>query len=91
MNEVKNAENKSVNKREVKDAKNETQDEEPLVTDNSAINAPNYFRLFKWGEKLLNKLDATCEWACMTNSKDKYYTEFCDTITDYNYRKQVMR
>ena len=33
----------SVNTREIKDAKNETKDEEPSVTDNSVINAPRYF------------------------------------------------
>ena len=33
----------SVNTSEVKDANNETKDEEPLVTDNSVINVPIYF------------------------------------------------
>ena len=42
--EVKDAKNESVNTREVKDANNETNYEEPLVMDNSAINAPRYFK-----------------------------------------------
>ena len=40
---------------------NETKDEEPLVTDNSVIIAPRYFKIFECGEKFLNRLDATCE------------------------------
>ena len=59
--EVKYAKNESVNTREVKDANNKTNYEENLVMDNSAINAPIYFKLFKCGNNFLNKLDATCE------------------------------
>ena len=51
----------SVNMSEIKYATNKTKDWEPLVTDNSVINAPGYFKLFEYGKKFLNKLDATCE------------------------------
>ena len=37
----------SVNTSEVKGAMNETKDKEPLVTDNSVINATIYFKLFE--------------------------------------------
>ena len=50
-----------VNTSEEKYAKNETKDGESLVTDNSVINAPSYFKLFECSKKCLNKLDATCE------------------------------
>ena len=48
-----------VNTSEVKDAMNETKDEEPSVTDNSVINVPIYFKIFECGKKFLNNLDAT--------------------------------
>ena len=53
--------NISVNKIKVKDEKNKTKDEEPSITDNSVINAPIDFKLFKWGKNFLNKLDTTCK------------------------------
>ena len=34
----------------------------------------------------MNKLDATCERACMTNPKHKYYTELYSTTTKSNDR-----
>ena len=43
-NETKSA-HKSVNTSEVKDAMNETKDEELSVTDHSFVNAPRYFKL----------------------------------------------
>ena len=46
---------------EIKDANIETNNEEPLVTDNSVINAPSYFKMFKCGKNFLNKIDAMCE------------------------------
>ena len=49
----------------VKNANNETRDEEPLVTDNSVITAPSYFKVFECAKNFLNKIDATCEQACM--------------------------
>ena len=44
------------------------------------------FNIFKCGNNILNKLDATCERACMATLRDKYYTEFFRTITDCNDR-----
>ena len=69
----------SVNTSEVKYAKNETKDEEPLVTDTSVINGPNYFKLF-CAVKVLEKLDTMCDHVCVAYSKDEYYTELCNTI-----------
>ena len=40
----------SVNKNEVKYAMDETKHEEPSVTDNSVMTAPNYFKLFDCGK-----------------------------------------
>ena len=62
---------KSINTNKKKGAIDETEDEEPLVTDNPVINDPSYFNLFECGKNFLNKLDATCERACMENSRDK--------------------
>ena len=55
----------SVNTSEVKDANNETKDEEPLVTDNSVINVPRYFKLFECGRNSLKNLDAAYDQVCM--------------------------
>ena len=43
----------------------ETEHEEPLVTDNPVINGQIYFNLFQYGKDLLNSLDVTCEQAYM--------------------------
>ena len=64
---------KSINTNELKDAIDETDDEEPSVTDNPVINDPGYLNLFNCGKNVLNNLDFTYEQACMTTSKDKYY------------------
>ena len=74
---------------EVKDTIDETQNKESAVTDNPVINDPSYFNLFGCGEKLLNNLDATCGQACMVTSKDKYYMEMWNTLTDYNERNNT--
>ena len=55
-----------------------------MVTDNTVINKPSYYNLFECGKKFLNKLDSTCERACMETSNNKYYTEICNTLTNYN-------
>ena len=67
----------------------ETEEEEPSVSDNPVINKPIYFNLLECGENFLNKLDVMCERACMANSKDKYYTEMCKTLTNYNDRNNI--
>ena len=41
---------------EVKYTKNETKDEEPLVMDNSVINALSYFKIFKCSKNFLKNL-----------------------------------
>ena len=46
----------SVSTSEVKEASNETKDEEPLVEDNSVINATRYFKLFECGKKYWTNL-----------------------------------
>ena len=66
---------KNINTNKEKDAIDETEDEEPLVTDNPVIEEPSYFNLFECGKKILNNIDATFEWACMATSNIKYYTE----------------
>ena len=50
---------RSVNKE--KYSKNEAEHEETLITDNPVFYEPSCFNIFKCGENLLNKLDATCE------------------------------
>ena len=57
-----------------------------MVTDNPVINEPIYFNLFECGKNILNRLDATCEQACMITSRYKYYTEMFNNIPDYNDR-----
>ena len=53
---------------------NETQDEEPSVTDNSVINFPSYFKLFKFGKNFLDIIDGTYERACMTTPQINWDT-----------------
>ena len=64
----------SVNKSRIKYAMDETKDEEPLVTDNSVINALRYFKLFQCDKTFLTNCDATYEQACMENSQKKWDT-----------------
>ena len=80
---------KSFNTNKVKDAIDKTEDEEISVTDNPVINYPRYFNLFECGKNFLNNIDYTCERACMATSKDKYYTEMCNTLSDYNDRNNM--
>ena len=74
----------SVNASELKDTMDKI-----LVTDNSSIKAPGYFKLFKYGEELLNKLDATYERLFMVNAKYKYWMKNYDIITNYNDRNHT--
>ena len=60
-----------------------------MVTDNAVINEPRYFNLFKCGKNILNRLDATCKRECMAASRDRYYTEMFNTLTDYNDRNNT--
>ena len=52
----------------------ETEDEEPLVADNPAINELSKFNLFECDKNLLKNMYATCEQAFMATSKYNYYT-----------------
>ena len=58
---------KNVNKE--KDAKNDTEYEEPSATHEVL----SYFKIFECGKNLLNVLDMTYERACMATPRDKYY------------------
>ena len=75
---------KIINTDKESDKIDETEDKETAVTDNPVINEPRYFNLFKCGKNFLNKLDVTCERACMETSRDKYYKEMYKTLTGYN-------
>ena len=56
-----------------------------MVTDDPIfVKEPIYLNIFVCGKNLLNRIDATCEQACMATSRDKYYTELYRTITDWN-------
>ena len=79
---------KSINKN-FKKSIDETEYEEPLVTDNPVIDEPSYFNIFGCGKKLLNKLNTTCKRACMTTSREKYYTEMLKTLNDCNDRNNM--
>ena len=60
-----------------------------MVTDNSVINELIYFNLFECGKNILNRLDATYGRACMATSRDRYYTENFNTLTNYNDRNNT--
>ena len=53
----------------VKDAMNETNNEEPLVTDNSVINDPSYFKLLECGKNSFKQIYAIYERSCMATSR----------------------
>ena len=55
-----------------KDAKNEAEHDEPTVTDDPIfVKDPIYFNIFESGKNILNRIDTTCEQACMETSRDK--------------------
>ena len=72
----------SINTNKVKYYIDETDNEEPLVTDNPVINETIYFDLFEWVKNFLKNIDDICEQACMATLKDKFYTEMCNYLTD---------
>ena len=51
-----------------KDANNEADREETLVTHNPVVKELRYFNIFKCGKNILDKIGATCKRACMTKS-----------------------
>ena len=74
---------KNINKQQ--DAKNETDDEESSVTDEVL----SYFKVFKCGRNILNRLDVTYEQACMVTPKEKYFMTLVETLIDYNDRHDI--
>ena len=62
---------KIINTNKEKDEIDETDDEEPLVTDNPVINKQSYFNLFECDKNFLKNLDDMCERSCMATSEDK--------------------
>ena len=73
-----NAFTKYVNKQ--KDAKNETEYEESLVTND----VPSYFNVFGCGRNILNRLDMSYGQACMVAPRDEYYTKMLETLIGHN-------
>ena len=59
---------KSVNRG--KYANNDAKHEEPTITDDSVAKDPIYFNIFECLSNILNKLDTTCERACMETPRD---------------------
>ena len=59
------------------------------MTDNLVTNRLRYFNLFKCGKNILNRLDATYKQACVSTSREIYYTEIYNTLPDYNERKNT--
>ena len=57
--------------------------------DNPVVKNPGFLNIFKCGENILNRLEATRKRACMSKSRDKYYTEFLRKITDFNNRNDA--
>ena len=43
-----------------------------------------YFKIFKCGRNLLDRLDVTYEQLCMATPKDKYYTTLFETLVGDN-------
>ena len=80
---------KKINTNEEKYAIYKTDNKEPLVTDNSVTDEPSYFNLFECGNNILNRIDVTYKRACMTTSRDIFYTEIFKTLTDYNGRNNT--
>ena len=46
----------------------------------------SYSNIFKCGNNILNKLDATCKRAWIATSRDKYYAKIYETLIDFNDR-----
>ena len=53
-------------------ANNKVDNEEPTVTDDPVLKETSYFEIFECGKNILNKIDTTCERACMVNPRYKY-------------------
>ena len=67
---------------EEKYAIDETDHEEPLLKYNPVVKEPIYFNPFERNKNILNMLDARCKQAYMETSRNKYYTEMLNNLTD---------
>ena len=69
-----------------KDARNEAENEEPMVTDDPIVFKEQiYFNTLECGKDILNRIEATCEQMCMAIPRYKYLSELYRTITYCNY------
>ena len=76
---------KNINKE--KYAKNKEEHEKTTITDDPiVVKEPIYFKIFRCGKNILNRIDATCERLCMETPRDKYYMELYRTIKYCNDR-----
>ena len=76
---------KNINKE--KDAKNEAEHEEPIVTDDKIfVKDPIHCNIFESGKNIMSRLDTTYKQACIATTRDKYYIKLYRTIIDYNNR-----
>ena len=62
------------NRKHRKDSNNESDHEEPKVTDDKVVKEPSYVNIFEFGKRLLIKIDAMCKRECMITPRDKYHT-----------------
>ena len=69
---------RSQKRKQIKDANNEAEHEELSSMDNSFVKDPEYFNIFECVNNILNKIDATREWACMATPRDRYYRRVPD-------------
>ena len=69
---------RSQNINKEKDAINEAEYEEPLVTYEEQI----FLNIFKCGKNILNRLEVTYEQACMSTLRYKYHQKILETLVD---------
>ena len=50
---------------------------------------PSYFKIFKCGGNILDRLDVTYEQACMATPKHKYYENMLEILVDDNNRNSA--
>ena len=71
--------------KQTKDENNNAKHEEFSVTDE----VPSCFNIFKCGKNILNILDVTYEWVCMSTQEEEYYRNMLETIIEHNDRHNV--
>ena len=68
-----------------KDTSNGAEYEETTVTDDPiVIKESIFFNKFECGNNFFDRLDTTCEQACMATPRDEYHMELYRTITACN-------